>query len=214
MEITPILQRQKFPKRYLGYAQSAFFGGRTSAHIRKVRVPVVYTDFLSMYPTVNALMGLWQFVVAAEVSVVPTDVAETTAFLRTITAEKLFDPQTWTKLSTFARVIPDGDILPTRAKYSAESNDYQVGLNYVSATSDDPKDGLWYALPDLAASVLLTGRVPRIVEAFRIVPNGQLRDVAVDYAARRRADRSATRRFLPNGDRRAQAPCCQHGAFR
>jgi hypothetical protein len=30
--------------------------GRTSAHIRKVTVPVVYTNFLSMYPTVNSLM--------------------------------------------------------------------------------------------------------------------------------------------------------------
>lgn len=66
MGIVPVLERQRFPKRYLGYAESAFFGGRTSAHIRKVAVPIVYTDFLSMYPTVNALMGLWRFVVAAE----------------------------------------------------------------------------------------------------------------------------------------------------
>jgi hypothetical protein len=42
MGIPPILERQPdLPKRYLGYAQSAFFGGRTSAHIRKVPVPVV-----------------------------------------------------------------------------------------------------------------------------------------------------------------------------
>src|SRR5882762_723160 len=38
--------------------------GRTSAHIRKVTVPVVYTNFLSMYPTVNSLMDLWRFVTA------------------------------------------------------------------------------------------------------------------------------------------------------
>ena len=119
-------------------------------------------------------MGLWRYVSAEEVSVVPMGVSETAAFLRTITPENLFDPQTWTKFPGFARVIPDGDILPTRAKYSLESNDYQVGLNYLYATSDDPKDGLWYALPDLAASVLLTGRVPRIVEAFHIEPKGQL----------------------------------------
>ena len=57
MRVAPILDRQpNFPKRYLGYAESAFFGGRTSAHIRKVPVPVVYADFLSMYPTVNSLM--------------------------------------------------------------------------------------------------------------------------------------------------------------
>jgi hypothetical protein len=174
MGIAPILERQAIEKRHLGYAQSAFFGGRTSAHIRKVPVPVVYTDFLSMYPTVNALMGLWKYLIAEEVSVVPVDVSETVDFLRTITPEKLFDPQTWTRLPAFARVIPDGDILPTRATYSVESNDYQVALNHLYASSDDPKDGLWYALPDLAASVLLTGRVPTIVDAFTIKARGTL----------------------------------------
>ena len=71
MGIKPVLQRQPdFPKEYLGYAESAFFGGRTSAHIRKVAVPVVYTDFLSMYPTVNSLMNLWRFVIADKINVV------------------------------------------------------------------------------------------------------------------------------------------------
>jgi DNA polymerase type B, organellar and viral len=174
MGIAPILERQTFEKRYLGYAQSAFFGGRTSAHIRKVPVPVVYTDFLSMYPTVNSLMGLWSYLTAERIEILPGDVAETVDFLRTITPEMLFDPLTWTRLPAFARVIPDGDILPTRATYSLESNDYQVALNHLYAKSDDPRDGLWYALPDLAASVLLTGRVPRIVEAFAIRPHGRL----------------------------------------
>ena len=174
MGIAPILERQPFEKRYLGYAQSAFFGGRTSAHIRNVPVPVVYTDFLSMYPTVNALMGLWRYLTAAQVSAVSIDIPETVDFLRTITPEKLFEPATWARLPAFARVIPNGDILPTRAAYSIESNDYQVGLNHLYAGSDAPADALWYALPDLAASVLLTGRIPTIVDAFSIVPKGQL----------------------------------------
>jgi len=71
MGITPILERQPdFPKQFLGHAQSAFFGGRTSAHIRKVPVQVRYTDFLSMYPTVNSLMGLWRYVIAQRIEVV------------------------------------------------------------------------------------------------------------------------------------------------
>jgi len=70
MGITPILERQSdFPEAYLGFAQTAFFGGRTSAHIRKVPVPVVYVDFLSMYPTVNSLMDLRRFLIAREVQV-------------------------------------------------------------------------------------------------------------------------------------------------
>jgi hypothetical protein len=34
---------------------------------------------------------------------------------------------------------------------------------------------MWVAGPDLIASVLLSGRVPHIQEAFRIVPNGKQR---------------------------------------
>ena len=60
-----------FPEPYLGYAQSAFYGGRASAHVRKVPVPVVYTDFMSQYSTVNVLMGLWSFVTAADIGVDP-----------------------------------------------------------------------------------------------------------------------------------------------
>ena len=45
-----------------------------------------------MYPTVNALMGLWRYVTAEEISSFPDDVAETVDFLRTITPETLFDP--------------------------------------------------------------------------------------------------------------------------
>ena len=175
MGIAPVLDRQpEFPKQYLGYAETAFFGGRASAHIRKVPVPVVSTDFLSMYPTVNALMGLWRYVIAEQIVIVPGYVPETIDFLRTITPETLFDPETWKNLPAFVRAVPDGDVLPTRAKYSRESNDYQVGLNHLHAVTDSPEDGLWFALPDVAASVLLTGRIPKIVDAFRIIPKGML----------------------------------------
>jgi hypothetical protein len=106
MGIDPILQRQpNFPKQYLGYAQSAFYGGRTSAHIRKQPVPVVYTDFLSMYPTVNSLMGLWQLVIALEIRIVTGCKTGIERFLRQLTAGALFDPKTWRKLNGFVQII-------------------------------------------------------------------------------------------------------------
>ncbi|MGA7283658.1 MAG: hypothetical protein WBW87_03870 [Candidatus Cybelea sp.] len=175
MGIPPIFERQpNFPKRYIGYAQSAFVGARAGCHIRKVSVPIVATDVLSNYTTVNALMGLWKYVIAREINVVPNCKAEISEFLETITIESLFESQTWLRLPAFVRVISDGDILPTRARYSYESNDYQVALSYLYGSSDDPNEGLWFALPDLVASVILTGRIPKIVDAFRIVPKGQL----------------------------------------
>ena len=172
MGIPPVLERQpNFPAAYLGYAQSAFFGGRTSAHIRKVPVPVVYTDFLSMYPTVNRLMRLWQLVTAAEVRLVKHRERDITAFLRRITADRLFKPKTWTALTAFVRIIPDGDLLPTRGQYS-ESHDWQVAVNHLSGTPGEPRDALWFALPDIVASVLRTGRVPKILDAFRVEAHG------------------------------------------
>src|SRR5947209_7262844 len=116
MGITPILQRQPdFPKHLLGYAQSAFFGGRTSAHIRKVSVPVVYTDFLSMYPTVNSLMNLWRFVTARKITFIEHCDEDIIQFINQLKLERLFLPATWRNFAAFVKVIPNGDILPKRS---------------------------------------------------------------------------------------------------
>jgi len=178
MGIKPILQRQPdFSKSYLGYAQSAFFGGRTSAHIRKVPVPVVYTDFFSMYPTVNSLMDLWRFVIAREIRVVEHSQNETIAFLKQLTASPadLFHQSTWKQLTAFVQVVPNGDVLPSRGRYNAESNDWQVAINHLYADQNDSTQALWFSLPDVVASVLLSGRIPNIVDAFRIEVRGQLK---------------------------------------
>jgi hypothetical protein len=177
MGIPPILERQpKFPKRYLGYAQSAFFGGRTSAHIRKVPVPVCYLDYLSMYPSVNSLMDLWTFVTAKKIIVIEHCQAEVETVLRQVTLDRLFNQDFWKGLTAFVRIIPDGDILPSRGRYSIQSNDWQVAVNHIYAGSDTTDDALWYSLPDVVASVLLNkGKIPKIIDAFRIEPRGKLR---------------------------------------
>lgn len=175
MGIEPILKRQPdFPKQYLGYAQSAFFGGRTSAHIRKIAVPVVYTDFLSMYPTVNSLMKLWQFVIAREIKVIEHCQDEILRFLGKLKENpgSLFSPDTWERLTAFVKVIPDRDILPNRGKYNAASNDWQVAVNYLYAGGHERNQALWFSLPDVIASVLLTGKIPNIIDAFRLETHG------------------------------------------
>jgi hypothetical protein len=178
MRIKPILQRQhNFPIEFLGHAQSAFFGGRTGANIRKVPVPVVYTDFLSMYPTVNSLMDLWRFVTARKITIVEHCQHEVEVFLQQLSANlvDLFTPETWKNLTTFVQVIPDGDILPSRGRYNLESNDWQVAVNHIYADHNDSNQALWFSLPDVVASVLLTGRIPKIVDAFRIEARGKLK---------------------------------------
>ena len=173
MGIKPVMDRQpNFPAEYIGFAQTAFFGGRTSAHIRKIAVPVVYTDFLSMYPTVNSLMGLWRFVICERIDVVEHCQSEIKEFLARLAPDDLFSPAVWPKLTAFVKIVPDGDLLPSRCKYNSASNDWQVAVNHIYAGTSDADKMLWVSLPDLAASVIRTGRIPTIVEAFRIEARG------------------------------------------
>jgi hypothetical protein len=172
MGIEPILTRQpEFPREYLGYAQIAFHGGRTSVNIRKVVCPIVYLDFLSMYCTVNCLMGLWRFVIASEIRVVEHRKRKVERFLRTLTPDALFKRKTWKQMTGFVKIVPNGDILPIRSRFSAASNDWQAGMNYVYANTED---ALWFSIPDVVASVLLTGRIPEILDAFMIEAHGTL----------------------------------------
>src|SRR5215469_7838288 len=120
-----------------------------------------------MYPTVNRLMDLWSFVI----KLVEHCEAEIHDFLTKLIRTELFKPATWKQLTGFVQIIPDGDSLPVRAKYSRESNDWQVGIAHFYG---DENNAPWFSLPDVVVSVLETGRVPKILNAFRIEPSGIL----------------------------------------
>jgi len=121
-------------------------------------------------------MDLWQFVTADDIRIVDHCTVEIQEFLEELTAEALFKPETWKHLTAFVQVIPDGDILPTRGNYSPVSNDWQVAVNYLYADKAAPgSHALWFSLPDVAASILHTGRVPKIVDAFRIEFHSKMR---------------------------------------
>ena len=65
MGIKPWRQVQPdFSPELLGKVLSAYYGGRSEVRIRRKPTRVLYCDFLSMYPTVCTLMGLWRFVIA------------------------------------------------------------------------------------------------------------------------------------------------------
>jgi len=168
MGVTP--PNQKFTslsKELNGIAMSAYYGGRAEARIRLTPVPVIHTDFVSMYPTVNALMGLWQFVIAETLSEEDfTDGAR--KILESATPEEYFQPDKWKHLHWFALVKPDGDILPVRAAYD-ESSPRQTNIGVNHFTSELP---VWYSGPDLIAAKLLGNKTPRIIRAVRLIPHG------------------------------------------
>jgi hypothetical protein len=167
MKLTPAYEQ--FPNvspQVLGQMMTAYYGGRAECRIRNTVVPVIYCDFLSMYPTVNSLMRLWQLITAECLEVVDAT-AEVQRLLDDLTLDSCFDPAVWQNFVFFAQVRPDGDLLPVRAQYSETGNAYNIGVNPL--TSDT---ALVYAGPDLCASTLLSGKAPKVLKAYRLVPRG------------------------------------------
>ena len=170
MGVKPWREIQKgFPLHLVGAIMSAYFGGRAEVHIHRQITPVVHTDFLSMYPTVCTLMGLWSFVRSKGVTH-RDDTKAVIALLarpRDELVEMLRTKDGWKGLSALVQVKPKGDLFPIRARYPGNDT-LNICLNYLSA--DEPQ---WFTLADVLASKVLTGRTPEVIKAIRFKPKGQ-----------------------------------------
>ncbi len=146
-----------------GICMQGYYGGRAEIRIRHTPVPVVYTDFVSQYPTVNTLLGLWRLLIARKLRVREAT-RDVNAFLKNVDVDQLLDPQTWPKLCFFALIEPDGDVLPVRTVYGDNrvGSETNIGLNPL--TSDKL---IWFAGPDIVASLLQTGKIPKVLRAIR-----------------------------------------------
>lgn len=151
------------PSDLIAKIMGSYFGGRSEVRIRRAIREVILCDFLSMYPTVCTLMGLWNFVIANGMTW-HDSTTKTREFLNRIDLNALQSPAVWSHLTTLVRVLPNADIFPVRASYSDEAQS-TIGANYLS--SDAP---LWFTLADCIASELLTGKAPEIVEAISFSP--------------------------------------------
>lgn len=164
MGIKPWRQLQPdFPPGMLGRIMATYFGGRSEIRIRREVRQVILCDFLSMYPTVCTLMGLWRFVTANGMTWRDAT-TETRALLARIDDECLQRPEAWHSLATLVRVVPDGNIFPVRAAYDGDAQ-ATIGTNYLSA-----ENSMWFTLADCIASKLLAGKAPEILEAITFEP--------------------------------------------
>jgi hypothetical protein len=158
MGIRPWLEAQPdVPAEFLGETLSTYYGGRSEVHIRRQVVRVLYCDFLSMYPTVCTLMGLWQFVKASGMDW--EDATEKTrGLLDSISVEDLRKPETWRNLATLVLIEPHDDILPVRARYGellgqpSEVQQRTIGINHFTIPTP-----LWYTLAPLSVSRAIHG---------------------------------------------------------
>lgn len=80
----------------------------------------------------------------------------------------MFERGLWREFAGYALVEPCNDILPIRTEYKKNSDERNIGVNILER-ADRP---IWFAIPDLIASALLTGKIPKILDAIRIVPQG------------------------------------------
>ena len=163
MGVRPFTEVQPdFPPYLIGIILSGYFGGRAEVRWRREIRRVLYCDFLSMYPTVCTLMGLWRFVIAQGMER-RDSTEEIRALVNSISLEELQRPEFWPQLTTLVRVKPEADAFPVRAKYDGKSQ--TIGLNYL--TSEYP---LWFTLADVIAAKLLGGKSPEILEAINFSP--------------------------------------------
>jgi len=163
------------PPNLLGIILSTYFGGRSEVRIRRERRQVVLCDFLSMYPTVCTLMGLWRFVIGQSMAW-RDETDEIRAFLDRTTINELQRPGTWREMLALVQVEAEGDIFPVRAAYDA-GGATTIGLNHLTC-----REPLWFTLADCIASKLLTGRAAKVVRAITFEagsPQTGLRNVAI-----------------------------------
>ena len=162
----PFTKFSNIRPRIHGIAMSAYFGGRAECRIRRWPVPVVPVDLTSEYPSVDALLGIWNILTAQQLEIVDAT-QEVRRILKSVTLECLFQPSFWKKLNFYALVIPDWEVVPVRAVYGSNGGTCNIGLNELQW-----KQKLWLAGPDLVSAVL-NGHIPRVFRAFRIAPRGK-----------------------------------------
>jgi hypothetical protein len=79
----------------------------------------------------------------------------------------------WRDLLAVCLVEPEGDVLPVQVRPGPETA-WLLMMNRVYAA---PGVALWWTLADVLASVARTGKAPRILRAFRVVPHGRQRNL-------------------------------------
>ena len=175
-----------FPKPYLGYAAQAYYGGRVEARIVKTLLPCVYLDFLSMYPTVFALLGLWsKHIIPAWLEVEEVPPEEIAALLTTCATipKRSSTPRRGSGSTSLLSLTPPVPAFrrvrrscraPKHVASDAERREYEKQAASNAVVTIGPVESvepLWYAGPDLAASAIAEGK-PVILRAWRLRPNG------------------------------------------
>jgi hypothetical protein len=170
--------RPGISRRAKAAALAAHLGGRSEVAIRHQALPVALVDGVAAYPAVGELLGTNRWFQAERIEqrhLRPGHGLE--GFVRhlgSLTVEDLLQkPDLWRGLAGVALVEPDDDHLAVRGRAFEPG----VGLGTeVDETLTCPvvagSQPVWQGLPDVLASIVLTGKLPHIREAYTWCPAG------------------------------------------
>ena len=160
MGVRPLLEKQpRFPRRLLGYAAAAYFGGRSEVRVRRVQVAVTVLDFTSMYPTVFLLQELQQLLGARRLRWRDAT-SHARKLLATASLEDLYRRDLWPQLKMLVRVRPAGHILPVRMRTEGSAP------FTISVTPFHSEQSCWYTMADVLAAKVLGAAAPDLEEAI------------------------------------------------
>jgi len=153
--------------RFYGIASQAYYGGRSEVMMRLHPMECIMVDFTSQYPSVNALMANQSLLLTERIE--RLDNTEwVRAFLNDLTPETLLDKKIWPKLRTMVKLIPQGDILPVRARFAAPADPPNIAVTPVLSA-----EAIWYTLADVCAAVMMNpNKIPIVEQAYELIPHG------------------------------------------
>ena len=172
----------RFSPQIIATVMETYYGGRTETMIRKAAIPGVYVDFASQYPTAFVNQNLWDYMTAESIAFERSDGADAQQLLDRITIDDVLGGEIWTQLQVLVLIQPDGDRLPTRARYGhavdpdgQEANQRAMNVGVPYRTAGPPQ---WWTLADAIASEMHTGKAPKVLEEIRFFPRGQQQDLS------------------------------------
>lgn len=133
-------------------------------------IPAAASDISSCHPLVAHLIGWWDLVCAEQITVGGATRDVKVACRQALDdVTTVLDPSLWRSLGcTLVEVVPDGETWPIEVVDPKRSDGR---LEFVPVHTDG--HSLFYAWPDVVNASILSERVPRIVRAFRLVPQGR-----------------------------------------
>ena len=167
----PIAKLKLVDAELAAWAES-FHGGWCSGDERLfgLLLDCVLSDLSSAFPMCASLLGWWSLVTAA--SVRPQDM---TGVLRAVCERAIADPTVvlnpavWRQLGfTLVETVPDGEPWPIEVE---DEHRPDGRMEVVPVFSPDRR--MFFAWPDVVAAAVVSGWVPTILKATKLVPVGR-----------------------------------------